>query len=88
MLRKKLQQDAKAIISKTYVSIQIAKAAEMFGINETELRPHVERWGWRIENDYVKPTQTTQVSKREVATDDIHVIGELVSYLEQKNNLV
>lgn len=87
LLKKKLIEDTKKRVAKTYVSIETSKFAEFLSVNLDQALEIAGNWGWRVENNYIFPIQVQKDYVKEVEERDISLITELVSYLEQKNHI-
>jgi hypothetical protein len=84
LLRQKLFEDQKKRMQLSYICLELLKVAEHLALSKSEAVEQVERWGWKIEDDFVYPAPLQPRRPRGIEDNDISVITQLVNYLEQK----
>jgi CSN8/PSMD8/EIF3K family len=87
MLRRKLIEDTRIRISKSYISIELNKLAEILSLNDGEIQFLIDKWGWKVENNFVLPVSAPKNYVRNVEDRDVLLITQLVAFLEQKNHI-
>jgi hypothetical protein len=87
ILKSKLIEDTKKQIESSYISIELQILSEYLASSKQEVLDYIKKWGWRVDGDFVYPTQNRQKTTRVVEDHDIYVVTQLVNYLEQKIHL-
>lgn len=87
ILKSKLVEDTRKRIESSYISIELSKISEYLACNKSEAESLCKTWGWKVEGEFVYPCKRSVRNSRVVEDHDIHVVTQLVSYLEQKLHL-
>ncbi|OMJ75927.1 hypothetical protein SteCoe_24822 [Stentor coeruleus] len=87
MLRKKLIEDTKKRISRSYSSLEVVQFAKYLDCDNNEAVNTAGRWGWEVKQGFVFPCNIERQVSRATEERDVRLISQIVGYLEQKYHI-